>query len=145
MVEDGVTAYVSVSHASCVCPRFTHLLWRLLLSSVPRMPSSRRRTDWLVCVAVGAIFKDGQHTLAASINVEFLSPACWVRTSTAGSRQRGREARLASLRRGNSATMMISLVKCKWNATSLRIAACAATKERKEEEVEAVETLTEAT
>jgi hypothetical protein len=30
--------------------------------------------------------------------------------------------------------MMISLVKCKWNATSLRIAACAATRERGEEE-----------
>jgi hypothetical protein len=40
--------------------------------------------------------------------------------------------------------MMISLVRCKWNATSLRIAACAATKEREDKEVEAVQTLTEA-
>jgi hypothetical protein len=137
VAQDGVTTCASVLHADCVCVRSTHLLWRLLLSSVPRMPSSRRRADWLVCAVVGAVFKNGQSgrpTLAAGVSVELHSPACWVRTSIGGRRQRGTEAELASLRRGSSATMMISLVKCKWNATSLRIAACAATRERGEEE-----------
>jgi hypothetical protein len=46
---------------------FTHL-WKLLLSSVPRMPSSRRRVVWVLCAGASAVFKDCQYALAAGVS-----------------------------------------------------------------------------
>ena len=96
------------------------------------MPSSRRRVVWVVCAVDGAVFKDGQSTLTASKNARCYSPACQVRTATGGSRQKGTEAEMmASPCRGSLSTMMFSLVECQWNATSLRIAACATRRGRR--------------
>jgi len=71
VLEDGVAACVSILHPGCGCASFTHLLWRLQLSSVPRMPSSRRRVVWLICAVGGAAFKECQPALAASMGTGF--------------------------------------------------------------------------
>jgi hypothetical protein len=49
VLQNILAACMSVSNLDFACASFTHLLWMVPLSSVPRMPSSRRRVVWLIC------------------------------------------------------------------------------------------------
>jgi hypothetical protein len=97
VLQDVLAACMSVSNLNFACAGFTHLLWMVPLSSVPRMPSSRRRVVWLVCAGEVTGCVCCQSMLDTCFHEAVCLLARWGGRSGGGCHLQGMEARSACL------------------------------------------------